>query len=81
MGPDGKTPHSWRVEILPFLDQQPLYDSYRMDEPWDSEHNLKIAQKQVSVFHDPSDNSLLMRLTLLWLVRIRYLATRPELIS
>gem|GEM_PF-1993463 len=56
MGPDGKTPHSWRVEILPFLDQQPLYDSYRMDEPWDSEHNLKIAQKQVSVFHDPSDN-------------------------
>src|SRR4029078_916180 len=36
MGKDGKTPHSWRVEILPYLEQQALYNQYRLDEPWDS---------------------------------------------
>ncbi|MEQ9071442.1 MAG: DUF1559 domain-containing protein, partial [Gimesia chilikensis] len=53
MGPDGKTPHSWRVELLPYLDQQTLYDQYRMNEPWDSEHNRKIAETVVPVFQNP----------------------------
>ena len=52
-GPDGKTPHSWRVELLPYLDQQALYDQYRMNEPWDSEHNRKIAETAVPVFQNP----------------------------
>src|SRR5690606_7573706 len=39
IGPDGKTPHSWRVAILPYLDQQELYKQYKFDEAWDSEHN------------------------------------------
>lgn len=54
LGPDGKTPHSWRVELLPFLDQQALYDSYKMNEPWDSEHNKKIADTLVPVYHNPN---------------------------
>lgn len=53
LGPDGKTPHSWRVELLPYLDQQALYDKYRLNEPWDSPHNLKIAETVVPVFHCP----------------------------
>ncbi|WP_417397192.1 DUF1559 domain-containing protein [Gimesia chilikensis] len=56
MGPDGKTPHSWRVELLPYLDQQALYDEYRMNEPWNSEHNLKIAETVVPVFSHPSSS-------------------------
>jgi prepilin-type processing-associated H-X9-DG protein len=47
MGPDGKTPHSWRVEILPYLEAinlQQLSKQYRMDEPWDSEHNKKLIE-------------------------------------
>lgn len=56
LGPDGKTPHSWRVELLPYLDQQALYDQYRMNEPWDSEHNLKIAETVVPVFSHPSSS-------------------------
>ncbi|QDT28465.1 hypothetical protein Enr10x_38090 [Gimesia panareensis] len=56
MGPDGKTPHSWRVELLPYLDQQALYDKYRMNEPWDSEHNLKIAETVVPVFSHPNSD-------------------------
>ncbi|MBX3436427.1 MAG: DUF1559 domain-containing protein [Planctomycetaceae bacterium] len=50
-------PHSWRVAILPFVDQAPLYDLYHFDEPWDSEHNLKIAAQVPAVFRSPNDQS------------------------
>tara|TARA_R110002111_G_scaffold153375_1_gene220209 strand:- start:177154 stop:179835 length:2682 start_codon:yes stop_codon:yes gene_type:complete len=56
IGPDGKTPHSWRVAILPYLDQQALYDQYHLDEPWNSQHNLKIAKTLVPAFHNPNDD-------------------------
>ena len=42
MGPHGKPWHSWRVLLLPFLDEQPLYDQYRFDEPWNGENNRKV---------------------------------------
>lgn len=35
---------SWRVLILPYLEQSNLYQAFRLDEPWDSPHNLKVAQ-------------------------------------
>ena len=46
MGPDGKTPHSWRVELLPFFDAkyQELAKQYKKDEPWDSPNNLKVME-------------------------------------
>ncbi|HEV3303936.1 MAG TPA: M56 family metallopeptidase, partial [Planctomycetaceae bacterium] len=56
LGPDGKTPHSWRVELLPELDQQALYDQYRMDEPWDSENNKKVLAHMPEVFRSPFDD-------------------------
>lgn len=49
------TPYSWRVAVLPFLEQSALYDLYRRDEPWDSEHNLKIAKTVVPVFTSPTE--------------------------
>jgi uncharacterized protein (TIGR03067 family) len=43
---DGKPLLSWRVAILPYLlgkvDYGPLYKEFKMDEPWDSEHNKKL---------------------------------------
>lgn len=42
---DGKPMHSWRVLLLPFIDQLPLYKGYRLDEPWNSPHNLQIAER------------------------------------
>ena len=55
IGPDGKTPHSWRVELLPYIEQNTLYQAYKMDEPWDSPNNLKILEKMPNVFKaDPS---------------------------
>jgi len=53
IGPDGKTPHSWRVELLPFLEEQRLYDQYRQNEPWDSPHNKLILRQMPSVFRSP----------------------------
>jgi hypothetical protein len=40
---NGKPMHSWRVLILPFLEQKPLYDLYRFDEPWDGPNNRQLA--------------------------------------
>lgn len=41
---DGKPLLSWRVQLLPFLDQAPLFDQFHMDEPWDSPHNKALIQ-------------------------------------
>ena len=60
IGPDGKTPHSWRVEILPYLEQSsagPLYEQYKFDEPWDSENNRKVIAKMPAVFRDANDDA------------------------
>jgi RNA polymerase sigma factor (sigma-70 family) len=43
---DGKTPLlSWRVAILPYLGKRDLYELFKLDEPWDSEHNKKLIPK------------------------------------
>ncbi|MFO1007434.1 MAG: M56 family metallopeptidase [Planctomycetaceae bacterium] len=50
-------PRSWRVELLPLLDQQKLYDQYMKNEPWDSEANLKVLAQMPVVFKDLRANS------------------------
>jgi hypothetical protein len=50
-GADGKPLLSWRVHILPFLGEKALYDAFRLDEPWDSEHNRKLIERMPDVFH------------------------------
>jgi hypothetical protein len=53
IGPDGKTPHSWRVELLPFLDEKRVYDYYRLNEPWDSPHNKLVLSQMPEVLRSP----------------------------
>jgi prepilin-type processing-associated H-X9-DG protein len=50
VGPDGKTTHSWRVALLPYLGQEQLYQAYKLDEPWDSPNNRKVLEKIPKVF-------------------------------
>ncbi len=45
-----KTALSWRVHLLPYLDAAPLYNEFKMDEPWDSEHNKKLIAKMPEIF-------------------------------
>ncbi len=51
---NGKRLLSWRVAILPFIEQQALYEQFHLDEPWDSEHNLKLAEQMPMIYTDPS---------------------------
>jgi hypothetical protein len=51
---DGNPLHSWRVVLLPYLDQQTLYDKIRLDEPWNSEHNRKLHGEAVAFYQCPS---------------------------
>lgn len=49
----GKALLSWRVHILPFVEQVHLYQQFRLDEPWDSPHNKKLIERMPAVFRSP----------------------------
>jgi hypothetical protein len=54
----GKPLLSWRVHLLPFLDQEKLYKEFRLDEPWDSEHNKKLIKRMPKVFISSQNRNL-----------------------
>jgi hypothetical protein len=41
---------SWRVAILPYVEQEALYKEFKLDEPWDSPHNKKLIEKMPPLF-------------------------------
>ncbi len=49
-GPEFKEGLSWRVHLLPYLDEAELYAKFRLDEPWDSPHNSSLASQRPNVF-------------------------------
>jgi prepilin-type processing-associated H-X9-DG protein len=51
---EGKPMHSWRVLLLPYLDQRPLYKQYRFDEPWDGPNNLQLHGIVLKLYSCPS---------------------------
>jgi hypothetical protein len=51
---EGKPLLSWRVLVLPYLDQQDLYQQFRLDEPWDSPHNHKLLARMPAVYLHPA---------------------------
>ncbi len=50
-----KTRLSWRVHVLPFLEQRQLYDEFRLNEPWDSEHNRKLISRLPAIFRPANE--------------------------
>ena len=54
---EGKPLLSWRVHMLPYLDQQALYQQFHLDEPWNSEHNRKLITMMPKVFRNPSGSA------------------------
>jgi len=49
----GKPLLSWRVHILPYIEQNKLYKQFHLDEPWDSEHNKELIARMPKVFASP----------------------------
>jgi len=48
-------PVSWRVKMLPYLEQSHLYDQYDQKQPWDSAANKAVSGQKVSMYHDTAD--------------------------
>jgi RNA polymerase sigma factor (sigma-70 family) len=50
---DGKPLLSWRVAILPYLGEEALYREFKLNEPWDSEHNKQLLARRMPVPYRP----------------------------
>jgi hypothetical protein len=46
----GRSGLSWRVHLLPFLDEQELFRQFHLDEPWDSPHNAALIARMPQAF-------------------------------
>ncbi len=53
---EGKPLYSWRVLILPFIEEGNMYREFHLDEPWDSPHNLQFLEHCPSYFQCPASN-------------------------
>lgn len=51
---DGTPLLSWRVSILPFVEEQALYEQFHLDEPWNSQHNIQLLDQMPEIYTDPS---------------------------
>jgi prepilin-type processing-associated H-X9-DG protein len=49
---------SWRVAILPYLEENALYQQFHLDEPWDSEHNIQLLDRMPAVYTHPGSVTL-----------------------
>lgn len=53
-GPDGKTAGlSWRVQLLPYIEQGNLYKQFKLNEPWDSPHNKSLINMMPRTYAAP----------------------------
>lgn len=50
---DGNPLYSWRVLILPYLECGELYEEFHLDEPWDSEHNIRLLERMPTSYEAP----------------------------
>lgn len=71
---------SWRVEILPFLGEQELYDSFNHDEPWNSSHNIQLLDQMPSFFACPGVDELPSGFTV-YQVPVTDVVSNPELMN
>ncbi len=42
--------HSWRVMLLPFIEQQDLFNRYDFSRPWNSPHNMALADEMPEMY-------------------------------
>lgn len=49
----GKPLLSWRVTLLPFIEEGALYQEFKLNEPWDSPHNLALVPRMPKIYLSP----------------------------
>ena len=54
---------SWRVHLLPYLENAALYKEFHLDEPWDSDHNKTLIDRMPQVFKSPGVKSSKLGMT------------------
>ena len=54
---DGKPLLSWRVHLLPYVEQNALYVRFKLDEPWDSPANLPLLKQMPKMYANPRSPS------------------------
>jgi hypothetical protein len=53
-GPGKVKLHSWRVLILPYLDEEELFDQFDLNKPWDDQSNIQLAYQMPSAYGHPN---------------------------
>ena len=48
---------SWRVQLLPYLEEDALYRQFHLNEAWDSEHNRHLVEMMPKVFRNPASHA------------------------
>ncbi len=54
---EGKPLLSWRVQILPYIEEEALYKQFHLDEPWDSDHNKSLISQMPTIFNSPAETA------------------------
>ena len=57
------------MALLPYLDQAPLYNEFRQDEPWDSPHNKALIARMPDIYKTPSSPPTRRQDAVPWLCR------------
>jgi hypothetical protein len=47
---------SWRVLILPYVEEEALFKAFHLNEPWDSPHNLRLLPRMPKIYAAVSTN-------------------------
>ncbi|MFL5328449.1 MAG: DUF1559 domain-containing protein [Gemmataceae bacterium] len=50
---NGKPLLSWRVRVLPYMNEAKLFEQFHLDEPWDGPINKKLLDKMPAIFRAP----------------------------
>jgi uncharacterized protein DUF1559 len=53
----GKPLLSWRVKLLPFVEESALYKQFHLDEPWDSPHNKQLIERMPQIYARPNGDA------------------------
>ncbi len=55
---DGKPLYSWRVVILPFMEQNALYQQFDLDKAWDAPENMMVSNTMLPIYQSPADGTV-----------------------